>query len=343
MKSGNASHHRGYTLIELLVVVFVLAVVAGLALPAVQSARESSRRLECTSQLRQISIALQSYVAREGFFPPVNSPTFLLRKTSQPVSAHCFSPLARMLADLGRTELFAATNFSRPPAWPENLPRNDTVMRTTVNLFLCPSDRTTPVSGYGRVSYRFCLGPSPWKAAGDEKQDSWTGPFTSHRAYRPGDFRDGLSQTIGASERIQGDWVSGILSAGDYRLTPISTQSSYGGGDWAVSQCRAQPADLPVESRSGESWFLSGFHFTNYNHCAPPNAEMTDCAFAKAVETVQFRTIVQGVFTARSRHPGGVNTARMDGSVRFVTNTIDLRVWRALSTRSGGETFTDLE
>jgi hypothetical protein len=108
---------------------------------------------------------------------------------------------------------------------------------------------------------------------------------------------------------------------------------------WVVSVCAAASASAsyPSESRSGESWFLSGYHFTDYNHCATPNSNIEDCSIYSFQESIHWRTLHEGVFTARSRHPGGVNTSSMDGSVRFIRDTVNLSVWRALATRDRGD------
>ncbi len=86
----------------------------------------------------------------------------------------------------------------------------------------------------------------------------------------------------------------------------------------------------------GESWFVSGFHYTDYNHCQTPNGPIPDCAFMP-FDDINFKRIQEGVFTATSRHPGGVNTLFMDGSVHFVKDSVALSIWRAWATRSGGE------
>lgn len=157
-----------------------------------------------------------------------------------------------------------------------------------------------------------------------------------HRFYRPADFRDGLSQTVGASERLQGDWSRDRFSKGDYRLT-----GAQNGGpltiDWARSVCAAPSATLSHESRGGESWFLTGYHFTNYNHCVPPNAPTPGCSLFPYTEDIHWRTLHEGILPARSLHPGGVNTLGMDGGARFTGDGIALPIWRAVATRSGGE------
>lgn len=326
----------GFTLIELLVVILVIGILSSLLLPAVQGAREAARRLTCANHLKQIGLALHSYASAHGYFPPINGPSTTDTDPRNFFSAHAYSPLVRMLAELEQGPLYNASNFWGIATTDASLWANQTVMATSVGLFLCPSDSTPPVGGYGRVTYRFNQGPSPWFAPGPNKELCWDGPFTVHRAYRPADFRDGLSQTIGVSERLQGDWRKGTFSPGDYRLTGVD-DTGRSLISWAVSVCASAPSSSLVESRAGESWFLSGLHFTNYNHCVPPNAPSPDCSLYSFEEGIHWRTLHQGVFTARSRHPGGVNALSMDGHVLFVRNSIDPSIWRALATRNGGE------
>jgi prepilin-type processing-associated H-X9-DG protein len=97
--------------------------------------------------------------------------------------------------------------------------------------------------------------------------------------------------------------------------------------DQAVRYCSSLSLSLPQESRGGESWFLSGLHFTNYNHCAPPNMKILDCSLnANDLKYIFIRVNEQGIFKASSYHPGGVNAGLLDGSVRFFTNGVDLRL-----------------
>jgi len=109
------------------------------------------------------------------------------------------------------------------------------------------------------------------------------------------------------------------------------------GADGAVRACSGVPSTSPVERQGGESWFVSGLHYTNYNHCATPNASAKDCTLDWLEADFHNRTLRSGVFAARSRHPGGVNVLSMDGAVRFAGDSIDKATWRALATRSGGE------
>jgi len=267
LRAVNAS---GFTLIELVAVVAVIAALTAFLLPAVQSAREASRRIECVNNLKQIGLALQSYESTYRFFPGVETTSG--RISGRSFSNHGYSPLARMLAQLELAPLYNASNLTSQATLPDSLWANLTVMTTSVGLFICPSESARSLPGYGRVNYRFSLGPSPWFAPAQLKQGAWDGPFTSHEFHAPSSFTDGLSQTIGVSERLQGSWIEGNWSPGGYVLT--GEGDGFLGGiphpltiDWVVSVCATSSEMLPIETRSGESWFLSGFHFPAYNHC----------------------------------------------------------------------------
>jgi prepilin-type processing-associated H-X9-DG protein len=250
-----------------------------------------------------------------------------------------------MLPQLDQTTIFHATNFDLPPV--EGLGLNTTVMMTDLGALLCPTDLQPPVSGFGRANYRFSIGPAPNMAAGSSHPLSLEGPFTVHVVYAPAAFTDGLSATIGVSERLQGDWAKGRFKwGGDYLYTATATPPSMAAAlydpDQAIRYCAGLSMALPQESRGGESWLLSGLHFTNYNHCATPNMKVPDCCLnSKRLQTLRARIIEDGVFKASSYHNGGVNAVLMDGSVRFVTDGVDPKVWRAISTRNGGEVVSD--
>lgn len=329
---------NAFTAIELLVVIAVICILIGLLIPAIQTSRESSRNIACKNNFRQIGIALNSYLENFQYFPGINTPTLPINNNT--ISSHCTSPFARMLVHLDNTLAYNGSNFSLPAASSNALAANLTIMKLHLSVLVCPSDMDHSPLGYGRVNYRFSLGPSPWKAAGDDIPESWYGPFTSHKFYRPSDFLDGLSNTIGVSERLKGNWIDNVWSKGNYIFTNIGTNSKLTSIGALLECTNAQTLNLGFDSRSGESWFVSGLHFTNYNHTNVPNSSLKDCAFAISSEPFQFQTIIQGVFSASSFHSGGVNTLSMDGSVHYVKNSIDIKVWQAFSTKSAGDIST---
>src|SRR5262245_21534789 len=106
---------RGFTLIELLVVIAIISVLISLLLPAVPSAREAARRAQCTNKLKQIALAMHSYISANDTVPPtmvVYSPTPIGSNAGQ-----SFSPLARLLPFLEQNQIFNAINFSVSERW----------------------------------------------------------------------------------------------------------------------------------------------------------------------------------------------------------------------------------
>jgi prepilin-type N-terminal cleavage/methylation domain-containing protein len=245
-------HRNAFTLIELMVVISILGLLAAVLLPAVQYAREASRRLQCVNNLKQLGLALQGYLNEQSVFPPIHLagrlPRVHLTRSS------FFSPIERMLPQLDQVPLYNATNFFFPPAFGgrENL----TVMVTSLANLLCPSDTQPPVPGYGRANYRFSLGPTPLWAAGNDYALSLAGPFTVNAVYSAASFTDGLSRTVGVSERLEGDWTKGSFKwGGDYIYVATAVQPYMAPAlfdpDQAVRYCSELPLSLPQESRGG--------------------------------------------------------------------------------------------
>src|SRR4051794_35496122 len=129
---------EGFSLIEVLVVIAVISVLIALLLPAVQAAREAARRAQCVSNLKQIGIALHSYHDALGAFPPGRIRSRIDRRQLS------FGLNSHVLPQLEQPALYNSINFG---AGADTGPENATARRTTVSVFLCPSDNHAPIQG----------------------------------------------------------------------------------------------------------------------------------------------------------------------------------------------------
>ena len=320
--------HRGFTLIELLVVIAIIAVLIGLLLPAVQSAREAARRIQCTNNLKQIGLALHNYHDSQGVFP--HSRGLSTPAPNFPATA-TFSGLARLLQYMEQTSAFNTINFN----WLPTDPQNTTAQATVVAGFLCPSDSaaTTP-AGQAGLNYRPCEGSTILFTYGasdtggaNASMPPPDGVFFSVSRTSIADITDGTSNTAAWSEKRIGDFSNAIATDRTDLFLPKTFPST---SDAAVNDCRAVNAmDLSFQgvSTAGAPW-ITGSTSACYNHAGLPNTR--SCMFPPG----------RILNNATSNHPGGVNMTLCDGSVRFVKDTVGITTWRAISTRAGGEVIS---
>ncbi|MDX2036588.1 MAG: DUF1559 domain-containing protein [Isosphaeraceae bacterium] len=321
---------RGFTLIELLVVIAIIALLIALLLPAVQAAREAARRSQCTNNLKQIGLALHNYLSVHNTFPPVT--VVPKGRTSQPLSG-----LTRLLPHLEQTNLYNAVNFDRVYEF-TSIP---TVAATRVAAFMCPSEindraRLTPTLTYYPSNYAFNQGT--WFIYDPVSDQIGDGAFVPNRAFAPAALTDGLSNTLGMSESKAYQpnfWDSrnpAILGIAPPRA-PVELLPYIGG----------------TFDRNGHTeWVEGDVHEVGITTTFPPNTRVMSLVNG-VQEDVDFTSMRDGesttlptyaAITARSFHAGGVNAMMLDGSVRFVKNSVDQRIWRALGTRTGGEVIS---
>jgi prepilin-type N-terminal cleavage/methylation domain-containing protein/prepilin-type processing-associated H-X9-DG protein len=327
---------QGFTLIELLVVIAIISVLIALLLPAVQSAREAARRMQCTNNLKQIGIALHNYESANNVLPA--------GRYGYP---YLWSSLASLLLYIEAANMYNAINFSfASESGQLPLPANFTAESAVVSVFLCPSDgqqRVDPVnwgatnlvanSGSGTVNNgNFNI------VAGAPYPD---GPFYNTSRVSFSMVTDGLSLTAAYSETILGNNITTSPGSGppadarrQFALFNTSQTiltfppSAFILPSVTVPQC-AVP-DVWAGDR-GREWSRGSFIMASYNHFYAPNSRYPDCTDAGR------NAAIAG---PRSFHPGGVNMLMLDGHVQFIKDSVNLSTFRALATIKAGEVIS---
>ncbi len=195
-----SSLRTGFTLVELLVVIAIISVLVGLLLPAVQAARESSRRASCMNNMRQIGIALHGYHEVRKTLPP-GCMEWRPPKGSSRFRQFAWS--AFILPYLERVEVYEAINFKVAYDAAENSKAGS----SKISTYICPSAVPAAPGGLGKTDYAGLYGQRI-TASGDTSN----GVFVYNRAFPFSYIRDGLSQTICVSEDTRGpdsEWING--------------------------------------------------------------------------------------------------------------------------------------
>jgi prepilin-type processing-associated H-X9-DG protein len=230
-----------------------------------------------------------------------------------------------------QTVTYAAINYSVP----RGDQSNNTAIATSVSTFLCPSDpqhnlppgqageNYHPNSGNG---IQYVSGISdPWGF--NTSLPPFNGVFYPVSRTRIAEITDGTSNTAGFSEMGLGDMSNAIATE---KTDQFWTQTWPSTPDQVIADCQSfQVSNLAFQglSTDGVPW-LNGSTSAMYNHVNVPNKR--SCIFPPG----------RIMNTANSYHPGGVNLALCDGSVRFIKDSISLAVWRAIGSRNGGEVIS---
>jgi prepilin-type N-terminal cleavage/methylation domain-containing protein len=304
----------GFTLIELLVVIAIIGVLVSLLLPAVQHAREAARRAQCKNNLRQIGLALHNYVDSNDVMPPGYIGSWTPGDPGKVDRGPGWGWAASLLHFVEQEELYHAINFER------NIEADDNVTSRLqlVNVYLCPSDpisartfnvfaadQSTVITNVAGANYVGVFGTGE---VGDNP-DKGDGAFFRNSRIGLRDFSDGLSRTIVVGERSHN--ISRVTWTG--AVTDVySGATPRGDGGTVKTPYDPEPSFIMILGPVGTE---DGRRTPN-----DPDAHNEDYW---------------------SQHAGGCLMLMGDGSVQFIHDQIDPKVFQALATRAGGETGGD--
>jgi prepilin-type N-terminal cleavage/methylation domain-containing protein/prepilin-type processing-associated H-X9-DG protein len=348
---------RGFTLIELLVVIAIIAVLVGLLLPAVQKVREAANRMSCQNNLKQIALASMNYESAYSQLPPGQGlPAFKIPATVPPQVTGSFPSLQTLI--LPYIEQGNKYNLFDFKFDVNNSPQNDAARCQDVKTYLCPSDASSNVlsntiltgnpGNVGRINYYGSIGATGnqqgtnsavngiFNFTWDQNQNDANYGYVTSKV-RLADVTDGTSNTAFFSEIKRStvtppNWNAPCTDPSQnqpslvYLINPAVWNDTVPDFADCDNWCSNNAWDV-IEYR-GEEYDRSLPETSVYSHLLTPNSTHWDCGSF---------TFTQAYMGARSYHTGGVNVAFVDGSVHFITDSINLNAWLALGTRSGGE------
>lgn len=318
---------QGFTLVELLVVIAIIGILVSLLLPAVQAAREAARRLQCKNNLKQIALAIHNYEGIHTCFPPgqvrMGFPT-------QP-RVRGWSMFVMLLPQFEQGPLYDAWDFANPLG---NEVKGNTAVVLPVlicpsatlaqNPYIKPSGVRYALTSYGGNGGTQSHPPSATKGDGvfaGGGPPITTPPTVQHPVIKFRDVIDGLSNTLLLGERNHFDPKYDTFFANGVTQNPMG-----GWGHWAPSGGAFALTDVTMSSFAPLNYRMP-YDFANQ----PGGGGSFDNSPAAILRLNAFG----------SQHAGGCTFALADGSVRFVSESIDQSTLRALSTRAGGEVVGD--
>jgi prepilin-type N-terminal cleavage/methylation domain-containing protein len=305
---------QGFTLVELLVVIAIIGILIALLLPAVQAAREAARRSQCTNQLKQIGLAVHNYHDTYKSLPPAAAGGW-----GQTYHAYILPFVEQQAVH----DLCAPWSDSGYAASTRPTDRFTIMARTVIPTFKCPSEPQPATWSLNNVTAR-AVGNYSACVGGDlsETDDAVTTfpidvrnangmflpySFTSSSRRRPcvrlAEVLDGTSNTLMVSE------APALIKA---PCTHCDRTYLYSNG---------------IDSGAG----------TDFSECLGSTFFPINNAFSKDTTISPSSHIRELAFG--SYHPGGCNGALGDASVRFVSETVDIDIWRAVGSRNGKETL----
>jgi prepilin-type N-terminal cleavage/methylation domain-containing protein len=331
------SKSLGFTLVELLVVIAIIGVLVALLLPAVQAAREAARRSQCLNNFKQLGLANQMH--HDAFrFLPVD----INRQPSQP--RHRSQLYIQLLPFMEGSALRSAYNFNVAATNDQNL----SLLSRPEPMLQCPSDESqlhviggNDHGGDRKASYGFNYGYGAYaQLAADSVR---RGPFWAN----PGIPAPGMS----ADAALQEFWRFGKGATANKDKDNSGQQINYKQISDGLSNTflQLEMRQVPSEEEGNQDrrsrvWIFTAGSYQITTRMAPNSAarDVTVCStandhLAPCLRKQGAANEGQFILASRSAHAGGVNASKCDGSAEFVSNDVDLNVWRSQSTIAGDD------
>ena len=338
IRGDNSNSRRAFTLVELLVVIAIIGILIAMLLPAVQQVRESARRTQCSSRLRQLALTVLHYESSQMQFPT----SFDLEPGE--IRRGSWSIHAKLLPLMEQSAVEAKIDFDTD--WHEQIETG--VHSFGAPILSCPSD----IHEGNRIrdgerwvhstSYGFNMGT--WFIFDPVSRATGNGVFRVAQPTTHSAIRDGLSNTICATDVKA--FTSYIRNASQFDDSLPVDENHFLGASAELK------LGLGVQDNTGHSVWTDGrVHHAGMTVTYTPNTRVRyefsgsefDIDFSSQQEGRDPSNATYASVTSRSWHQGGVNMARMDGSVGFVSSNVDLGVWRSIGSVAGGEVETAVQ
>ncbi|MHB8974470.1 MAG: DUF1559 domain-containing protein [Pirellulaceae bacterium] len=326
---------HAFTLVELLVVIAIIGVLVGVLLPAVQAAREAARRMSCSNNMKQVGLALHNFELALRHYPPSWKPT---PPVSTGGSVNGWSAQAQLLPYLEQNNIAEYIDFEKSYelASALNLGGQMTPLSATrIPTYLCPAEirdeRRLAGSVPEHYPLNYAVNEGIWFVYDPVTYRGGEGAFYPGSRLRPGDFRDGMSNTLAFAEVKA--WNPYFRNAALSSPT-VSTAADVCalGGQFKEDSGHTEWVDGRVHQIGFTSTFVPNTTVLCNIGTRDFNVDWTNMQEGKSPSVSTYAAV-----TSRSYHPQGVQALLLDGSVHFIADGIQLRVWRALSTRNKGE------
>jgi prepilin-type processing-associated H-X9-DG protein len=328
-----------------MIIAATLLVAFTILLPVLQSSREADRRAQCTNNLKQIALACHNYESDHGVFPMGNR-AYALHSAWEP-TAPCseytgHSTFAFILAHMEDVSVYNSYNLALPSYSPPNL----TAISTRVATYVCPADTPAIVPRGAIIPAQASYGTSRglqetigFNWANTSPPDP-TGKYASTCNYGGGDGMFGPEGHVKISQVTDG--MSNTYLVGEMSRFKNEPDGSSFYFNTITALWKGPPWSRQTPFWSNDRRITGGaYQVPRLNATPDTDGSVSSACFGAAVHPPDWISIEAcqnlGQFGFRSLHPGGVNFAFADGSVKFIKSSIHLPTYRALGTRAGGE------